>query len=47
MKNKEKTVKVKFNTIYIGDLGKYYKGKIYDLPNELYEIFKNDCEEIK
>jgi hypothetical protein len=40
-------LKVKFNNTYIGDLGIYYKGKIYELPYDLYEILKNDCKEVE
>jgi hypothetical protein len=47
MKNKEKIIKVKFNKTYIGDLGRFYKGSIYELAYELYEVFKNDCEVVK
>jgi hypothetical protein len=43
----EKTIKVNFNNTYIGTLGLYYKGKTYELTDELYKLFKNDCEEIK
>jgi hypothetical protein len=41
------SLKVQFINTYIGDLGIYYKGKIYELPYELYEKLKNDCNEIE
>jgi hypothetical protein len=41
------SLKVQFFNTYIGDLGIYYKGKIYELPYDLYEKLKNDCKEIE
>jgi hypothetical protein len=41
------TVKVCFIKTYIGDLGIFYKNKTYELSGKLYELFKNDCEEVK
>jgi hypothetical protein len=40
-------LKVQFINTYIGDLGIFYKGNIYELPYELYEKLKNDCKEIE
>jgi hypothetical protein len=40
-------LKVQFINTYIGDLGIYYKGKIYELPYDLYEKLKSDCKEIE
>jgi hypothetical protein len=38
---------VKFIKTYIGDLGVFYKDRIYELSSEQYKVFKNDCEEVK
>jgi hypothetical protein len=48
MKEKEKrtTIKVRFINTYIGTLGNFYKGIIYELPFELYEKIKRECEEV-
>jgi hypothetical protein len=43
--NTEK-IKVKFHRDYIGKLGIYHKGMIYELPKELYQLLKIDCEVI-
>jgi hypothetical protein len=40
-------LKVQFINTYTGDLGIYYKGKIYELPYDLYEKLKNDCREVE
>jgi hypothetical protein len=46
LKEKEDAVKkVIFTNTYIGDLGMFYKGQIYELSGELYKLFKNDCKE--
>jgi hypothetical protein len=41
------SLKVQFINTYIGDLGIFYKGKIYELPYDLYEKLKNDCKEVE
>jgi hypothetical protein len=41
------TIKVLFVNTYIGDLGAFYKGNIYELTNEQYKLFRNDSKEIK
>jgi hypothetical protein len=48
MKEKEKpsTIKVRFINTYIGKLGTFYKGLIYELPFYLYEKIKRECEEV-
>ena len=38
------TVRAKFSNAYIGKLGNYQSGKVYDLPAETYAALKNDCE---
>jgi hypothetical protein len=38
--------KVKFLNTYIGSHGIYYEGLIYELSKDIYEILKDDCEEI-
>jgi hypothetical protein len=40
-------LKVQFINTYIGDLGIFYKGNIYELPYELYEKLNNDCKEVE
>jgi hypothetical protein len=51
MKKNEESInhclKVQFINTYIGDLGIYYKGNIYELPYELYKKLKNDCKEVE
>ena len=37
-------IKVKFKNTYIGKLGNYYIGRIYELSSEQYKKLKNDCE---
>jgi hypothetical protein len=37
---------VKFNKDYIGKLGTFYNGKIYELPKEIYELLKIDCDKV-
>jgi len=44
---KGRTVKVKFKNAYMGDLGNFQAGKVYELPAKAYAVLKNDCEEIK
>jgi hypothetical protein len=44
-KKNEKNYRVIFINTYIGDLGIFYKNKTYELSNEQYKIFKNDCKE--
>jgi hypothetical protein len=39
-------IKVKFHNTYIGKLGTYYKDRIYELPSEIYQYLKIDCEEV-
>jgi hypothetical protein len=46
-KNQEDIIKVEFINTYIGDLGIFYRGGIYNLPYGLYEKFKNDCKEVE
>jgi hypothetical protein len=45
--NNNELIKVIFINAYIGDLGIYYKGKTYELTNERYKLFKNDCKEVE
>ena len=43
---KKEIYKVRFLNTYIGIHGNYYKNTVYELPESLFEILKNDCEEI-
>jgi hypothetical protein len=35
---------VKFKRDYIGKLGIFYNEKIYEIPKEIYDLLKIDCE---
>jgi len=39
-----KTVKARFKNHYIGRLGNFSAGKVYDLSKDTYELFKDECE---
>jgi hypothetical protein len=41
------SVKVKFKNTYIGQYGRYFRGSVYELPRELFDVFKNDVVELK
>jgi len=43
----EKTVKVRFKNAYMGTLGNYRAGAVYDLPVKVYAVLKADCEKVK
>jgi len=40
------TIKVRFKNTYVGKLGNFYEGKTYELSDDLYDTFKNDCEAV-
>jgi hypothetical protein len=45
--NNSEKIKVKFHRDYIGKLGTFYNGKIYELPIEIYQLLKIDCEKVE
>jgi len=44
VKTESKTVKARFKNHYIGRLGNFSAGKVYDLDKDTYELFKDECE---
>ena len=47
VKTESKTIKVRFKNHYIGRLGNFNAGKVYDLDKDTYELFKDECEVVK
>jgi len=43
----EKTVRVRFKNAYMGTLGNYRAGRVYDLPVKVHAVLKADCEEVR
>jgi len=41
------TVKVVFLRTYVGKLGNFHKDKTYEITEDLYHIFRDECERVK
>jgi len=41
------SLKVRFKNAYMGDLGNFQAGRVYDLPAKAYAVLKNDCERVE
>jgi hypothetical protein len=41
------TVNVIFTNTYCGELGVYHKGSTYELPFDVYKLFKLDCKAVE
>ena len=46
-KTEAKTVKVRLKNHYIGRLGNFAAGKVYNLDKDTYELFRDECEVIR